>query len=127
MDNKTILIVEDDSICRECLRDLFEMEGFNCLEACGGIEALKVIKANKGKVDLVISDIRMPNGNGIQLLMEVKAIDSTFPPVILITGFSNQKEISLMKKGAECVLDKPIEFRQLFQEVEKTIDKYKAV
>ena len=126
MENKTILIVEDDPICRESLKDLFEMEDFNCLEAGSGFEAVEILNANRGKVDLVVSDIRMPNGNGIQLLMEVKKMDPDLPPVILITGFSTQEDDSLVEKGAECVLNKPIDFDILFKEVEKAIEKHEA-
>ncbi|MCB0366838.1 MAG: response regulator [Bdellovibrionaceae bacterium] len=126
MSQKTVLIVEDDPICRESLKDLFEMEDYNCLEASGGRDAVEIVKANKNAIDLIVSDIRMPNGNGVELLMSVKAMDPSIPPVILITGFSTAEEESLVEKGAECVLSKPIDFAELFAEVEKAIAKFKA-
>ena len=64
---------------------------------------------------LVISDVRMPGGDGIELLENIKEIKSSLP-VVLVSGFSDVgPDIAVGKKGASAMLPKPVDFKELLK------------
>lgn len=102
---QTILVVDDELSMREFLKILLEKEGYRILTAADGIEALNL--ANDHEVDLVVSDIRMPGMNGLELLSTLKEKNSALP-VILITAFASPEDaVSAMKNGAFDYITKP--------------------
>lgn len=102
-----ILLVEDDDYFRSVLKMILEKEGFSVAEAPDGAAAQHILGISPD-IDLVLSDIRMPNMDGMALLKWVKETKKT--PVILMTGFS---EILAIKDGdalgADGFLPKPFE------------------
>lgn len=107
----TLLVVDDDDSIRELVSALFEMRGFNILNAYNAPSALEVLKKNK--VELVLSDIRMPGGDGISLLEQIRQCSPDIPVVILFTGFSDLTEKQCIAKGAKKVFTKPFDHREL--------------
>ena len=83
---KTILVVDDEVGLREILREEMEGAGFGVLEAENGTKAFEI--ASNNPVDLVITDIRMGGGNGIELLDRLKTLDAVKPVILMVTGFS---------------------------------------
>jgi DNA-binding NtrC family response regulator len=69
--SETLLIAEDDDLVRAAARRILERAGYQVLEASSVEEALKIIKARKGAVDLLLADIVMPGGGGGELAAEV--------------------------------------------------------
>jgi DNA-binding NtrC family response regulator len=83
MANKDLLIVDDDSLVCESLKEMLQLEGFSVDAVIGGQDALSKIKSEQYQV--ILSDIQMPGLDGIELLKELKgrAPDTT---IIFITG-----------------------------------------
>jgi DNA-binding NtrC family response regulator len=106
-----LLIVDDEVSLVESLEMNYKLEGFNVYTANGGFEALEVIKNNK--IDFVISDIRMPDGDGEMLLKELKKNNPEIPVVLLMTGFSKHTKEEVIKLGALDLLSKPIDLELL--------------
>jgi len=101
----TLLIVDDELSMREFLRILLEKEGYRVLAAADGPEALAISEDND--IDLVISDIRMPGMDGLQLLAEIKERNRNLP-VIMITAFASPEDaVEAMKNGAFDYITKP--------------------
>jgi len=118
--NYKILIVDDEVELVEIIKDDLEFEGFQCVGACSGEEAIGILRKDDS-VDLVLSDVRMPHGDGIQLLERIKAKNVNRPEVILLTGFS---EIPLEKAydlGAIAVFEKPVNFEALLSLVRDSL------
>ena len=69
----------------------------------------------------MITDIRMPKGDGVGLLKGIKAINSN-SPVICITGFSNIPSSSLLEQGALAVFEKPFDIQKLRKKVMEVLD-----
>ena len=114
-----ILIVDDEFVIRElCERAL---KGYNVFQAgtCG--DAVHMYE--KESIDLVLTDVMMPGGTGLDLLRKVKNIDPT-AVVIIMTGFV-EKDVILgaLKEGADDFLDKPLNLLQLKTVVEKALAK----
>jgi DNA-binding NtrC family response regulator len=114
-----ILIVDDDAAMRDYLRDELEHEGFRVLTAGGGRAGVERVK--QGGVDLVVSDVKMPDLDGLDLLREVRAVDPC-PYVITITAFGSiDTAIRAVKLGAYDYVTKPFEFDQLLMTIEKAL------
>ena len=81
------LVVDDDPSVRRYVRTVLQQGDFRTLEAEDGVQALQIVQELDGGVDLIVSDIQMPNGDGLSL---AHAIRSSFPavPVILVSGYA---------------------------------------
>ena len=102
---KTALIVDDEKIIREILKNTLERERFDVLLAESGVAALKLLSSKQ--VDVVISDIQMPEMSGMDLLSQIKA---HYPdlPVIMITGQSGKfDKDDVLTAGADGYINKP--------------------
>ena len=116
----TILIVEDDAAMRMMLREALEEEGYG-VEAVGGGRA-GVERVQQGGVDLVISDVKMPDLDGLDMLREIKAVTPS-PHVITITAFGSiDTAIRAVKLGAFDYITKPFDVDQLILSVQKALD-----
>ena len=113
--NVTLLIVDDDENLRKALIFDFKRNGFNVLDASNGKDAIEIVKQNK--IDVIISDIRMSNGDGIELLDNVKTKNVDVPVVLLITGFADISEENAYDKGADAIFSKPFNRKELLQAV----------
>jgi two-component system response regulator len=115
LSNKKILVVDDEALLRETIADLFRSRGASVLEANCGPSGIELIES-QGPFDLVLSDMRMPKGGADYILNRLT--DRTRPKVFLIlTGFSDQESSELIKMGANEVLSKPFESKELISRV----------
>lgn len=124
---KSILIVDDDTPIRELYNKLLTEAGYTVETGVDGKVAIEKIK--KGKYDLVLLDIMMPQVDGIGVLDSLKAAEIKHPPILFMTNLLNDpatKEV--VSKGAIGVLTKvnldPAQFIATIQQVlgEKTVD-----
>ncbi|OGU35246.1 MAG: Fis family transcriptional regulator [Ignavibacteria bacterium GWB2_35_6b] len=114
-----ILITDDEKIVRESLLHWFEEDGYNVEIASSGEEALA--KFEKGKYDLVLTDMKMPGLSGLELLKKIKEIDENCI-VILITAYASvPSAIKALKDGAYDYVTKPIDPDELAHLVEKAL------
>ncbi|MFH0986321.1 MAG: sigma-54 dependent transcriptional regulator [Candidatus Omnitrophota bacterium] len=108
---ESILLVEDDANSRKGLTQFLQGLDYDVLTAANGKEALDLFK--KENPDLVISDIRMPEMDGIALLESIKAA-APAAKVILLTAYGSVEDaVKAMKKGAFYYLTKPINLEEL--------------
>lgn len=114
-----VLIVDDDAITRQMLTDFIENYGFKVFQANDGFEALEI--QNNEQVDLVITDLIMPNMEGLEFIV---ALRSKFPDVkiIAISGRGNFLSGSYLEMalglGANKTLNKPIDRNMLLAKVD---------
>jgi len=115
----SLLVVEDDAAMREMLREALEDEGYAVEVVAGGRPGVERVR--RGGVDLVISDVKMPDLDGLDLLREIKAVTPS-PHVITITAFGSiDTAIRAVKLGAFDYITKPFEIDQLILSVEKAL------
>jgi two-component system response regulator PilR (NtrC family) len=106
-----ILVVDDEAGMRDFLSILLQREGHRVVAAANGKEALRL--AREGRFDLVISDIRMPQLDGVGLLEGLREADPEMP-VILITAFASASStIEAMKQGAFDYITKPFKVEEI--------------
>jgi len=113
-----ILLVEDEERYREHIARVLTKAGYEVLQAADGLEALSTLE--KSKIDLVISDILMPNLNGYALVARLRA---KWPkmPVILTTGFLSQESAKSMMNGSVDFIPKPINAQTLIDMIHRRI------
>lgn len=113
-----ILIVDDDQQIRNMLRITLEREGYEVLEAADGLEAVAAFKTQE--LDLVITDIVMPEKEGIELIMELKGIDPAVK-IIAISGGGRINPEDYLKWarrfGVEQTFSKPVDRQKLLDAV----------
>ncbi|MBN20295.1 MAG: response regulator [Bdellovibrionaceae bacterium] len=118
-DTKTILIVDDVEDLRESLADSFEIRGFKIVQAENGVDALELMKSET--VDVVLSDIRMPEMDGVELLKAIKQKDPRKPPVLIMSGFSDYDREQVTSLGALDLVEKPFDFDQITEIINEAL------
>jgi DNA-binding NtrC family response regulator len=119
-----ILVVEDDAAMAQYLQESLVEEGFAAEVALTGRGALDRIRP--GDVDVVVTDLNLPDLHGLDLLREIKALADPPPHVIAITAFGSiDTAIKAMKFGAYDYLTKPFEIEELVVAVEKALGERK--
>lgn len=119
---KTILIVEDSSTTRALLRAVIdELGDFETVEASSGFEALKVLPQQE--YDLIITDINMPDINGLELINFVRSNPrySHLPIIIVSTERSEEDKKRGMALGATAYVTKPFQSVELQATIKKII------
>ncbi len=117
---KTILIVDDAPEVREMLNDFLTMQQFGTLQAENGAEAMKIV--GESHPDLAIVDIEMPQMNGLEF---ARWASDAFPeiPIIIISAYLEKYSLEFIKNlGVKKVLRKPLDLRQLKEEIDALID-----
>ncbi len=122
---ETVLVVDDEKNYPLILGAVLEEEGFEVLTANSGKEALEVQKTSD--VDLVLTDMKMPSMNGIQLLEKIKAKDPDLPVIMMTAHGSVDKAVEAMEKGAYSYLLKPFDNDRLIIYVNKAVSMYRVV
>ena len=108
---RNILVVDDEKYIREGLVAALELDGYNGIQAENGTEAWKIV--NSQNIDMVITDLRMPDMGGAELL---KRIYTTYPtiPVVVLTGHGTIEDaVTAMQNGAVDFLTKPVNLDHL--------------
>jgi len=116
---KSVLIVDDDDTLREAIVFDFKRRGYQVFSAPNGVEAFEIVK--REKIDAVITDIRMPKGDGVELLDNIKAFNLRIPVVIFITGFADLSLEDAYEKGACVVMSKPFDRKALIEAVQRAM------
>jgi DNA-binding NarL/FixJ family response regulator len=112
-----LLVIEDELILRENLKELLSMHGYDVSTACDGEEGLHAIKSMNPS--LVICDIRMPKLNGYELFEEVKNMPESFMPFLFLSAKVDYEDIRKgMNLGADDYLTKPVNKKDLLAAVE---------
>jgi len=116
---RCILIVDDETLIRElCGRVL---DGYQVLQAANGAEALEILRQES--VDVVLTDIMMPDIDGLTLLHKAKELDPT-QVVIVMTGFADKDMVlQALRESADDFLTKPLNLHQLKTTISKALDK----
>lgn len=117
LNNIKILVVEDDPDMLNILVEFLKLNGAQVTEASNGQVALQILKDHN--VDLVISDVKMPVLNGLELLKAIRAKDANLPIVFLTSGHSNLDEESAAAYGARVLIAKPFNLQLLLQHIKK--------
>jgi two-component system chemotaxis response regulator CheY len=118
---KTIMIVDDSSSLRTVVAIALKGAGYDVIEACDGRDALSKLAGQK--IHLIVSDVNMPNMDGISLVKEVKQLPNyKFTPIMMLTTESQDgKKQEGKAAGAKAWLVKPFQPPVLLDAVSKLV------
>ena len=118
----TVLLIDDEATVRSGVRRLLRTKGHEVLEASNGREAIAAIRRHD--LDLVITDINMPEADGIEVIMELRAQGSGVPIIAISGGGRLEKDLLLANAamlGAIITLPKPFELDVLSASVDRAL------
>ena len=118
---KTILIVDDSASVRTVVSTALKGAGYNVIQGCDGKDALS--KMTGEKIHMIISDVNMPNMDGIEFVKEVKKMPAyKFTPICMLTTESEASKMQEGKAaGAKAWIVKPFQPPKLLAAVEKLV------
>jgi two-component system response regulator PilR (NtrC family) len=108
---KRVLIVDDELSMREMLAILLKKEGLDVRTAASRAEAARTL--GEGPVDLVLTDVKLPDGDGLEILRQVKAAAPATPVVVMTAFGTTEMAVGARKLGAEAYILKPFDVDEL--------------
>ncbi len=107
-----VLIIDDTEEVLFALCKFFKQKGYNVISASNGLDGLKMIEAEKQDLDIIITDLVLPNISGVAVISIVK---KKYPnlPVIAITGWGEHPEALAKEAKADLVMEKPFKLPEL--------------
>jgi DNA-binding NtrC family response regulator len=102
----SVLITDDDSGCREALRDIMEPEGYRTLLASSGEEALEIVREEP--VHVALFDMNMPKLSGLETLELVRQINAMLPVILVTADRTESLMRQALKAQAYSVIAKPV-------------------
>ena len=116
----TILVVDDEAGIRDGLARAVTSKGHRALVAGGLVEARRILRAEE--VDCVLLDVRLQDGDGLDLLREIRNGGEGEPPVIMATAYGDSpRAIAAMKAGAFEYVTKPFDLAVLLDAVDRAV------
>jgi PAS domain S-box-containing protein len=117
----TLLVVEDEEMVRRWVVRVLAREGYECIEARNGVEALRLLEQRSGRVDLLLSDVVMPEMGGRALAERVAELGYHLP-VLFMSGYTDDEVLrrGLLAPGAR-MIEKPMQVEVLLQAVRELI------
>ncbi len=110
---KTILVVDDEMVLRQLITEFLEELGCNVLSAADGYAAVALYREHRSSIDLVISDLGMPNMNGEEMFEELKKINPQVKVVISSGYLDRSLRSQLIKNGIIEIINKPYKFEEI--------------
>ncbi len=125
MPEARILVVDDEAAQRDILGGFLRKQGYEVREAASGPQALALLRAEA--VDLVLTDVRMPDMSGLDLLREARALNPELPVLVLTAYGSIADAVAAMRDGALDYLTKPVDLDVVLHRVRKALDQQRLV
>jgi DNA-binding response OmpR family regulator len=119
MDQRRILVVEDDSAIRRGLVDALEFAGYEVLQAGNGIDGMR--EAKRATIDLLMLDLILPGHNGFEILQATREIRPTLPIIILTARGEEGDRVQGLRLGADDYVVKPFSVREVLARVEAVL------
>ncbi len=121
-DLETILIVDDAESIRKMVCSMLSFCGYRCVEAADGQQALRILKETPESVDLVLTDIVMPEMGGTELAREVAALRPNLP-IVFMSGYSDDPVVRTLENSPALFLPKPFTAAALTEKVRAALDR----
>lgn len=120
--NGLILVIDDEENIRIVAEEILNTCGYNVILASSGKEGIDILKEHKGKIDLIVLDVIMPEKTGKETFIELRKIDKKVK-IIIISGFKQDKRVDfLLSQGCLSFIQKPFDMETLSRAVNDILD-----
>jgi len=124
--SETILLVEDEEAVRRATSEFLKLQGYTVIEAKDGLQALAIAKSNSATIDLVVTDVVMPNMSGGQLALELQSISAP-TKVLFVSGYAGKTVIDHRVTDLETnFLQKPFTLGQFSAKIREALQPKKT-
>ena len=117
---ETILVIEDKESMAEMLKETLESEGYVVISARDGVDGIRHLK--EGKVDLVLTDLKLPKKGGIDILKASREENPLIPVIVMTAYGSVETAVAAMKEGAFDFITKPFDTDHLLMLIKRAIE-----
>ena len=121
----SVLIVDDEKHYPLILKEVLAEEGYLSYPASSGMEAPDILKQER--IDLVLTDVKMPGMDGVELLSKIKEINPDIPVIVMTAHGSVEKAVEAMQIGAYTFIQKPFDNEVLLSHIFKALAIYRIV
>jgi DNA-binding NtrC family response regulator len=119
--SRRVLVVDDEPLLRWCLAETLREAGAAVVEAADGVSALRLLADGPGAIHVVLLDLRLPDCAGLRLLQAIHRLAPAVA-VIVMTAFGTPEiRCDALRLGARAVLDKPFEFSELLEVIDRSV------
>ena len=125
MPQYSILVVDDEDAQRDALAGFLKKKSYQVFKAQSGKQALEVV--NLEAIDMVLTDLRMPEMDGADLLLRIKEINPDIDVIVMTAFGSIEGATEAMKQGAVDFISKPVDLEQLLFTISKTLERKQLV
>jgi CheY-like chemotaxis protein len=119
LEEATVLVVDDELELLEIFAAWLGRKGCRVLTATNGAEALDIV--TKEKIDILVSDIRMPVMDGVELVRQINGMELYIPSVIFVSGFGDVHPREMYGLGVEALMEKPLSRKNLIRALEESL------
>ncbi len=123
LENRNILVVEDNKINQMITKKILEKNKMNCLVADNGTDAIKLVKENN--FDVVLMDIHMPGISGIEATHEIRKFNKDIPIIALTAVTIDENLDDFYRAGFNEIIPKPFKTEEFFEKIYRTLDSKK--
>ena len=123
LENRNILVVEDNKINQMITKKILEKNKMKCLVADNGTDAINLVKENN--FDLVLMDIHMPGISGIEATQEIRKFDQALPIIALTAVTIDENLDEFYKAGFNEIIPKPFKTEEFFEKIYRTLESSK--
>ena len=125
--SETILVVDDEKIVTDVIRDILDSLGYSVITAASGREAIDLYRTHKDRIDLVVLDMIMPQITGGEVFDEIKSINPEVK-VILSSGYSLKGQAAtIMGRGCKAFIQKPFNTQKLSKTIRLVLDENEEI
>ena len=125
MSRARILVVDDEKNARQGLAEILAEDGYDVVTSPDGEQALREV--DEFAPDLVLTDLRMPVMDGLELLEGIRQVDESLPVIILTAYGTVKTAVSALKRGADDYLTKPVDIEELEVVLKRSLEKSKLI
>lgn len=123
----TLLYVEDDEMIRSQLQPILEKLFKKAYIAVDGIDGLEVYKQNKNVIDIIITDINLPNMNGLDMIKNINELNTSIPVIVTTAHTDSNFMLEAINLNVDKYMPKPIQIRELTVNIVNMVLKYKRL
>jgi len=123
LENRNILIVEDNKINQMITKKILEKNKMKCMVADNGIDAIKIVKENS--FDVILMDIHMPGISGIQATQKIREFDKLIPIIALTAVTIDENLDDFYRAGFNEIIPKPFKTEEFFEKIYRTLENRK--
>jgi CheY-like chemotaxis protein len=119
---KTILVIDDEELLIEICEMMLKRLGHKVFKAHSGSEGIKIFEANKNQIDLIISDLNMPEMNGQEVIDRLRKIDRNIKVLLSSGALLDSDENEVIKKGFNGLLKNPYKINTLSEKMTEILN-----